>query len=148
MMTDTIARLDIDLGDSPVLRAHTLPSVADVDSAEQQIGVPFPPDYRQFLLLFGGAMVGPYPVFGLRPVEVMGDDEWSVIDVTQRFRKNMVPGCEKWVVFSKDHAGNPVGLDATGAVWIHDHDFGGISPLAANFEEYVRVRCLKLSQHA
>jgi hypothetical protein len=35
-------------------------------------------------------------------------------------------------------------MDAEGVVWIHDHDFGGISAVARSFEEYVRGRCLKL----
>ncbi len=58
--------------------------------------------------MFGGAMVGPYPIFGLRPVEVMGDNHWSVVDVTRRYRIDGVAGTEDWVVFSEDHAGNPV----------------------------------------
>jgi len=89
-------------------------------------------------------MVGPYPIFGLRPVEVMGDDHWSVIDVTKRYRKGGVPGSEAWVVVSEDHAGNPVGMDANGAIWIYDHDFGGLTGLAPSFEEYLRTQCLTM----
>jgi hypothetical protein len=36
-------------------------------------------------------------------------------------------------------------MDKDGTIWIHDHDFGGLSQLASSFEEYVRVHCLKLS---
>lgn len=47
---------------------------------EQQIGVLFAADYRHFLLRYGGCMAGPYPIFGLRPVEVMGTRRWSGVD--------------------------------------------------------------------
>jgi hypothetical protein len=143
MIPETIDQLAKKLADSPILRASSLPDMAAINAASQEIGVPFPPEYREFLLTFGGAIVGPFPIFGLRPVEAMGS-EWSVVAVTQRYRDDGVPGCEAWIVFSEDHAGNPVGMDSSGAVWIHDHDFGGIARLAQSFEEYIRVQCLKL----
>jgi len=95
----------------------------------------------------GGGMVGPYPIFGLRPVDVMGTDQWSVVDVTRHYRSDGVPGVDKWAVISEDHAGNPIGMDGEGVIWIHDHDFGGVSTIARTFEEYVRVHCLKLPGH-
>jgi hypothetical protein len=144
MTSHTIERLDAGFAEFPVTRANDAPSNAEIDQAEQQIGVPFDEDYREFLLRYGGGMVGPYPIFGLRPVEVMGNSHWSVLDVTRHYRSHGVPGVERWVVISEDHAGNPVGMDADGAIWIHDHDFGGISAIAESFEEYLRGRCLKL----
>jgi len=93
---------------------------------------------------FGAAMVGPYPIFGLRPVDVMGKRRWSVVDVTREYRRKRIPGCNEWAIVSEDQAGNPVGLDREGAIWIHNHDFGGIARLAQNFEEYLRVKCMKL----
>ena len=144
MMNDTIENLRAKLGESPILCAESVPNMDEIESASEALGVPFATDYREFLLVFGAAMVGPYPIFGLRPVEVMGDDEWSVVDMTQRYRNDGVPGSDAWVVFSEDHAGNPIGMDASGKVWIHDHDFGGVMELAASFEEYIRNQCLKL----
>ena len=87
-------------------------------------------------------MVGPYPIFGLRPVEVMGDDHWSAVDITKCFRNNGLPGTEDWLIFSEDHAGNPIGMNSTGEVWIFDHDFGGSALLAPTFEAYLRIGCL------
>ena len=144
MRPDTIDRLDAQFAEFPMMRANDAPSKAEIAQAEQQTGVPFDEDYREFLLRYGGGIVGPYPIFGLRPVEVMGSNHWSVVDVTRHYRSCGVPGVERWVVISEDHAGNPVGMDAEGAIWIHDHDFGGISALAESFEEYLRGRCLKL----
>ena len=144
MTDDTIRRLDKEFAEFTILRAEDVPSDAEIDRAETEIGVPFPVDYREFLRRYGGAMVGPYPIFGLRPAEVMGVDCWSAVAMTRWYRDDGVPGTEACVVISHDHAGNPIGIDRLGAVWIHDHDFGGPAPLAADFEEYLRTRCLKL----
>jgi SMI1 / KNR4 family (SUKH-1) len=144
MRQDTISRLDAKFAEFPIMRASDQPSEAEIARIEQQIGVPFVEDYRQILLRYGGAMVGAYPVFGLRPVEVMGAKHWSVVEVTMFHRSQRVPYIDQWVVFSEDHAGNPIGMDRDGLVWIHDHDFGGLAPLAHDFEECIRERFLKL----
>jgi hypothetical protein len=144
MTDDTTRRLDAMFAEAPILRAEDAPSDAEIDRAEAEVGVPFPADYRLFLRRYGAAMVGPYPIFGLRPVEVMGVDSWSVVVMTRWYRDDGIPGADAWVVISHDHAGNPVGLDRSGAAWIHDHDFGGLAPLAPDFETYLRARCLKL----
>ncbi|MDG3006646.1 SMI1/KNR4 family protein [Paludisphaera mucosa] len=145
MRPDTIEHLDAMFAEWPIMRASDAPSEAEITQAERQIGVHFDDDFREFLLRYGGGMVGPYPIFGLRPVEVMGIGHWSVLDVTRHYRSEGVPDVERWVVISEDHAGHPVGMDAEGAIWIHDHDFGGISAIAESFEEYLRDICLKLS---
>lgn len=144
MMTETLEHLQVKLGASPIRRAGSVPTSEEINQASKVLGVPFAADYREFLLEFGGAMVGPYPIFGLRPVEVMGDDHWSVIGVTRHYRNEAVPGTAEWVVFSEDHAENPIGMEANGVVWIHDHDFGSVVMLAPNFEEYLRTRCLNM----
>ncbi len=145
MMPDTIKRLDAKFAGCPIIRAADVPTATEIIQAELEIGVRFPDDYREFLLRYGGATVGPYPVFGLRPVEVMGVNHWSVVDVTRHYRSDGVPGTDQWVVISEDHAGNPIGIDQGGTVWIHDHDFGGRALLTTSFEDYIRTRCLKLS---
>ena len=144
MNQETTSRLTEKLSESLILRAESLPSATEIDAVSSEIGVPFSSDYRDFLLTFGAAMVGPYPIYGLRPADVMGDDSWSVLEMTKRFREENVPEAYGWIIVSTDQAGNPVGMDREGAIWIHDHDFGGIARLAKNFEEYLRVRCLGL----
>jgi len=74
----------------------------------------------------------------------MGADEGSVVDVTNRFRKDGWAGTDKWAVVSVDHSGNPIGLDSTGAVWLSDHDFGEVVQIADSFEAFIRKRCLGL----
>jgi len=72
MNQDTLIRLTEKLSEWPILRAETLPSRTEIDAASSQLGVPFALDYREFLLRFGAAMVGPYPIYGLRPVDSDG----------------------------------------------------------------------------
>jgi hypothetical protein len=144
MMKDTIDKLNSEFSEFPTMRADSLPSSKEIEEASKEVGVPFAPDYHEFLSHFGGAMVGAYPIYGLRSVPVMGSHRWSVVEVTRQFRDDKVPGCDSWVVISEDQAGNPIGMDSEGSIWIHDHDFGGISPLAKSFEEYIRTNCLNL----
>jgi len=146
MKTDTWKRLDEERDEFSIMFAEDVPSEEEVDAGSAEIGMPFPPDYRDFLLRYGGAMVGAYPIFGFREAEVMGKTSWSVVDMTKRFRSFAIEGTSGWIVFSEDHAGNPIGMDADGKVWIFDHDFGGIAELTADFEEYLRKRCLKVDE--
>jgi sugar lactone lactonase YvrE len=74
----------------------------------------------------------------------MGRKEVSVFDLTREFRRQGGPGVNEWLVFSIDHAGNPIGLDKDGNVWICDHDAGVVQVIAKSFEEYLRKRCLKM----
>ena len=145
MMTDTKERLEERFAESPIVRASNAPSDAEIDEAAQALGVLFDSDYREFVRLYGGAMVGPYPIFGLRPVEVMDDELWAVVTVTERYRETGIAKIAEWYVVSEDHAGNPVGVDAEGKVWTYDHDFGGPAVIASSFEEYLRSKCLSLS---
>jgi len=142
MKRDTIKRLDALYEEFPFLRAEEVPSEAEIADAERELGVPFPADYREFLLRYGGAFAGPDPVYGLRPVEDMGR-MWSVVDATRRYREDGVPGADEWIIVSVDKGGNPVGIDRNGAVWIWDHDFGGLAPLAKDFEKWLRRWNLK-----
>lgn len=142
MRPDTWASLDEKFARYPFLRAGTVDS-QEVDAASAAVGLQFPEDYREFLLRHGAAIVGPYPILGVRPVEDMGD-EWSVIEVNRRYRSDKWPGVDDWLIVSADHAGNPMGIDKDGRVWVSDHDFGGISPVADSFEEFLRRRCLHL----
>jgi hypothetical protein len=130
--------------ESPVMRAEEVPTADEVDLVSQQVSVPFPDDYREFLLRYGGATVGAYPVFGLRVSDVMDHDRWALIDVTNEVRQSGVDGVSDWVIFSEDHSGNPIGMDADGKVWIFDHDFGGVTELASGFENYIRTQCLRI----
>lgn len=127
----------------PVMRAEGV-DVGEIDAASHELGLPFPNDFRDFLSRYGGAIVGPYPVFGLRRAEPMGRNEESVVEVTRHFRKKRWPGTEAWVIFSIDLAGNPIGFDREGKVWISDHDRGLIEIISDTFEAYLRERCLKI----
>jgi len=66
------------------------------------------------------------------------------VTVTQEYRSLAIGELSGWVIFSEDHAGNPIGFDSQGIVLVFDHDFGGVTHLHPDFETYLRVTCLKL----
>jgi len=140
---DILSRVESSLKPHPELWAGEV-SASDVEKLQEFSGFRLPECYRSFVMRFGGAIVGPYPVYGLRGADAMGTDESSAIAVTKRFRDQHWPGSEQWLVVSIDHAGNPIGLDREGRIWISDHDAGVVEIVCADFNEYLRVRCLGL----
>jgi cell wall assembly regulator SMI1 len=139
---DTWAALDREFAQHPFLRGGAA-APEEIEAASAALQMEFPDDYREFLLRHGGAIVGPYPVFGLRPVEPMGN-EWSVLAVNRRYRTDRWPGVGDWLVISADHAGNPIGIGVDRRVWASDHDVTGILPVADSFEDFLRRDCLCL----
>jgi hypothetical protein len=138
----TLAQLDADFAKHPVLVAGPA-SAADIAELEAFASSPLPADYKVFVARYGGAIVGPYSVFGFGASDAMGDDESSAIQVTERFRSQRWPGCESALVISMDHAGNAITLDQQGRVHRHDHDSGTTEQLAASFEDFIANWCLK-----
>jgi hypothetical protein len=143
MRDETWQILDDTFLRSPVLKAETV-ETAEVVAAEQDVGIPLPEDYKAFVCRYGGAVVGPFPIFGLRKATPMGRDQASFVDITKGFRRQRWPGVEKLAVISQDHSGNPVGIDSEGRVWISDHDHGALQVIADSFEDYLRKWCLQL----
>ena len=143
MRQETWQAIDEMFREDPVLCAGEVP-YEEIDAAAIQAGFRLDPDYREFVHRYGGAIVGPYPIYGLRRVQVMGRKEVSVFDLTREFRRQGGPGVNEWLVFSIDHAGNPIGLDKDGNVSICDRDAGVVQVIAKSFEEYLRKRCLKM----
>jgi hypothetical protein len=144
MRPETWQAIDEMFREDPVLRAGEVP-YEEIDAAAAQAGFQLDSDYREFVHRHGGAIVGPYPVYGLRRAHVMGRKEGSVFDLTRDFKRQRWPGVHDWLVFSIDHAGNPVGLGKDGKVWISDHDAGVVEVIANSFEDYLRKRCLNLT---
>lgn len=109
-----------------------------IAEASQAVGMAFDPDYAEFIARYGGAMLRADPIFGVRAAEVMGDE--TVVDMTVRFRRQRWPGVDGWYIISMDGGGNPIGIDAEGRVWASYHDGGGITAIAANFEDFLLHR--------
>jgi len=138
-----IERINAHLEKWPRCRAEQVPTKDEIRIAEISLGVRFSDDYTQFLLLYGGASIGSEVVIGLKKAPRMGTDEASVIEVTERFRKQHWPGCKGWYVVSIDERGNPVGLDNIGSVWLSDHDGGGLKQIASTLGEWIEKSCFK-----
>ena len=119
---------------------------AEFDTAMQPYG-PFDPDYREFVLRYGGGMVGAVPIYGLRKAEFMGTigGNGTAPELTLLFTTKRWPGIAEWFIFSVDQGGNPIGFNKDGTVWLSDQtDFRQIVQLASSFEDFLLKWCLKL----
>jgi len=68
----------------------------------------------------------------------MGDNFYSVVDLTNFYRNQHWPYIGEWYVVSDDFDGNPIGIDPDGKVWLLDHDSGFEKvKLADSFEEFL-----------
>ena len=139
MTTDTWRRLEEDYADVPEARGTGNPvTEEEIRETEATLGLTIPDDYREVLLRWGGTMVGSYPLYGLRPVEIMGNS-WSLVERTQRYRATDWPGIGDWLVISTDGYGNPIGMDPQGRVLRSEHDGAfQITELAPSFEAFLR----------
>ncbi|MGH7857284.1 MAG: SMI1/KNR4 family protein [Candidatus Binatia bacterium] len=117
-------------------------SEQEIENAERELGRSFPPAYREFVLRFGGGVVGSLSIAGLRFVPAMGSEERSVIELTRRFQEDGWAAPD-WLVISIDHGGNPLGLAKDGSVWRFDHDFGGLSLVSETFDDFVAKQCFR-----
>lgn len=108
-----------------------------IEAAEHDLGREFSPSYREFLRRHGAAMLGAQPVLGLSPLDVLGADWWDAVRVTRHFWDDAWLGTADWYIISTDGAGNPIGVDEGGRVWISDHDGGGIERIADSFVEWL-----------
>jgi hypothetical protein len=140
MKEETWKILEVEFQRSPILRAGGV-SDEEIDAASEGIGITFPDDYREFLRRYGGATVGAYHIVGLRQSETMSNG--SVTSVNNDFRIKGWPGIESWLIISVDHGGNPIGFAPDGQIWISDHDFGIVKPIAQDFEDFIHNYCFR-----
>jgi cell wall assembly regulator SMI1 len=122
----------------------------EIDAASTALGLPFPPDYREFLRRYGGGMVGRYPIFGLRVPEAMSQcfgrrsqlSAASTVDgENRRYREAQRSGIGDWLIISADVNGSPIGIAPDGYIWVSR---GGSEPLlvAEGFEAFLNL-CLE-----
>lgn len=141
MKKETVKAIERLIATYPFMGAVDVPNDDEILSASARLNAVFHDGYREFLSRFGGAIVGPYPIYGLRPVDAMDHNRWSVVTITESVRES-IPETKDWVVISEDHAGNPIGFDPTGLIWTYDHDFGGAKIIARDFDAYLEESCL------
>lgn len=122
------------------MRAAEGAPLSEIEAAAMRLEIVLPPDYVEFVHRVGGAMVGPYPVYGLRVAEVM-DQHTDLVSLNEHYRAGWGVSPE-WLVVSADHAGNPFAVLPTGKVVRPDHDFGGADEIADSFEEFLHY-CLR-----
>ncbi|MBA3707846.1 MAG: SMI1/KNR4 family protein [Planctomycetes bacterium] len=143
MRPSTIAAITSSLEKLPNCRSEAVTNEGEISNAEKQLGVTFSPDYKQFLNIFGGAVVGRRLIYGLRLAEYMhGNKDFTVIGATNQYRTKKWPSVSAWYVVSADGAGNPIGVDSEGAVWIFDHNQMRAEKIYAGFDEWIVNDCL------
>jgi len=131
MNVNTIEKLEQFFQINELLRG--IPSTElELLEAEQSLNVSFNPDYKQFIQLFGGSMLGYVPIYGLCNAEVMEDK--SVVELSRFFRDDNWPGMEGTYVFSVDQSGNPLTVNSEGKVITFDHDAAEFYIVAESFE--------------
>ena len=146
MNEDTWQRIDERFRRRPQARASPV-DPAEFDGAMQGLAQKLDPDYREFVLRYGGGLVGPNPIYGLRKAEWMGTigEVSTAPDLTRLYREKRWPGVEHWFIFSIDQGGNPIGFAPDGTVWLSDQlDYQQIVQLASNFEDYLLKWCFKV----
>jgi hypothetical protein len=136
MTSETWEKLDKLFAEYPILKAEPVA----LEEVKKSIGENVSSDYLEFVSRYGGAIVGAYPIYGLRYAEAM--EKRTVLEITQQYREQNWRGVKKWLIISSDHAGNPFGLDSESRVWISDHDFGEVKQIANSFEEFIQW-CLR-----
>lgn len=141
MRHETWLLLDQQFDEYPIMRASSVPT-DEIAAAARELNCDFDTDYVEFVHRYGGAMVGAYPIYGLREAEVVGRP-WSVVEVTQRYRTDGWLGTADWYIVSVDGFGNPIGMSADGKVWISDHDAGEVYLLQPSFEHFIDS-CLRV----
>ncbi len=141
MTIDVLSKIQDEFQRYPVMRgAH--PSCEDaVGSIEEFFGCRLPAAYRRFLLMFGGGIVGSYPIYGTTRAEPMDAHLWHVIEVTKSFRQQAWPGAEDVLVISEDLGGNPIYLTKDGRIETYDHDSDKHEQLAEDFYGFL-AQCL------
>lgn len=119
----------------PVPRPLRLPTEAEVASTERALGLPFPPDYRYFLLH------GSDVVFGVHEPSIALPDSapWDLPSVAQTAWDSGVP--KDHLPFCEDN-GNYYCLtpDHRVVLWSHDGLFAGQWPDLANWIEEVWIK--------
>lgn len=143
MTQETLTALDAFFAPFPSCKGRP----SDMDSireASSNLGLPFPDDYVEFVLRYGGGIVGVYPIVGLSLAEAMGKAFSTVLEINQHYRKQRWPGIVGRVVFSYDQGGNPISFDGSGRIWLVDHDHHQIVCIEPSFEAFLRRWCLEI----
>lgn len=109
----------------------------EVNALAARLGSPMPDQYRDFLLRYGGAYIGQYPVYGVHRSKATGLGKLRAAEVNEGFRQQGWPHADEWLIVSEDGYGNAIGIADDGRVLVWDHELGGIYELGSSFEDFL-----------
>ena len=116
-------------------RAATL---EEIRAEEKRVGMMFPNQYCEFLKIWGGAMIGAYPIFGTDAVDLMDTRLNTVSSVTEFYREQGWRDVDSNLVVSQNHGGDPVLLTADGSLFVSSHDKIANTVSWSSFEDYIK----------
>ena len=110
----------------------------EISNAEKELGIIFDNDYKNFQLRYGGSVVGSTEVYGFHNTELMGDNDMTVVSLTELYR-SLEGSCIDRLIIGSDYTGNYIGINRDGNVVMNDHDIddGELIILAETFEQYI-----------
>ncbi len=123
---ELIARVDAVLAEHPDLRGQPATD-AEIEAAQQVLGLVFDPQYVAFIKRFGGSFGG-VDIHAFANGALIG--RRTVLELTSTFRDRYgeaISGdLRNALVISDDGAGNPVLMSAQGEIMLYLHDEGKV----------------------
>ena len=110
-------------------------SEKDIKLIENSLGEKLSDTHKEFLLKYGGSIVGDLAIYGLINSELM--DENTVVELTESFVNDGVRLKKGQYVFSYDGSGNPIIQDTNGQILFFDHDIGEFEVLAVSLHDLI-----------
>jgi len=99
----------------------------------------FSDGYKKFVQLYGAGLFDGHFIHGLRYIDMMSVNSWSIVDKTNFYKQTQKwPEIDDWYIISDDGRGNPIGCKPDSSVWLSDHDAGFEQiKLADSFEDFL-----------
>ncbi|MEM0942229.1 MAG: SMI1/KNR4 family protein [Bacteroidota bacterium] len=107
----------------------------DIEFIEKSLSVKLTETHKDFLLKYGGSLVGDFAIYGMINSELM--DEENIIELTESYKDDDLTLEPGQYVLSHDGSGNPIVQDPSGGILIFDHDIGDFNAIADSLEDLI-----------
>lgn len=140
MKQELLNRLHLFYAKNPVLRGSPA-NLEQIANAEKKLNARMSDDYKEFILIFGGAYIG-LDLHAFINGDALGKE--SVVELTDNARrlfngKNLFPEINESIVVADDGSGNPIATDPEGRVVLFDYDTEEKQVLAQTLEDFIEI---------